>query len=277
MTPPAQAAGSGVPLADGDVALLVDAQGRNYLVKLGEHRAFHSHIGFLRHEDIIGKPEGTRLVTSQGKELLLLRPRLVDFVLMMQRRTQIVYPKDTGAILMAADIFPGAVVVEAGTGSGALTLALLRSVGPQGRVISYEVRSDMAELALSNIRQFLGQVPHNLELRVQDVCQGLAEVEIDRIILDLPQPWLALPAVVAALRPGGVLLAYLPTILQVHRLVETLRQDQAFDLVETMEVLLRTWHVGGVSVRPDHRMVAHTAFIVTARRLAHRPPGEQAG
>lgn len=260
-------AGSGIPLADGEAALLVDAQGRHYLLKLGMHRAFHSHIGFVKHTDIIGKPEGSRVVTSQGNELLLLRPRLTDFVLLMERRTQIIYPKDVGAILVAADIFSGATVLESGTGSGSLTLALLRAVGPQGRVISYEVRADLADLARNNIRQFLGQVPDNLTLQVKDITQGVDEGEVDRAILDLPQPLDALPAVAAALRPGGVLLAYLPTVLQVHRLVETLRQS-AFDQIETLEIMLRTWHVGGISIRPDHHMVGHTGFITTARKLA---------
>jgi tRNA (adenine57-N1/adenine58-N1)-methyltransferase len=188
----------------------------------------------------------------------------------MQRGAQVVYPKDLGLILVYADVFPGATVLEAGTGSGALTLALARAVGESGTVISYEVREDHHERALRNVRSWYdahGDEPKHVDLRLGDVFQGIPERGIDRIVLDLPEPWRALDSALKCLLPGGLICCYLPTIPQVVQVTDALRAG-GFALVTTFEGLVRTWHIDGKSVRPDHRMVAHTGFIVTARKLA---------
>ena len=213
--------------------------------------------------------------TNTGATLVALRPTLAEFVLKMKRGAQVVYPKDIAMILLQGDIFPGASVLEAGAGSGALTLALVRAVGPEGRVTTYELREDFAAVARANVQAYLGKA-ENLEIRLADAYEGIAETELDRIVLDLPEPWRVLQAGAAALRPGGILVAYLPTILQVHTLVEALRSDPLWAMISPFEALVRPWHIDGRSVRPDHRMVAHTGFITTARRivpLADAAPG----
>jgi tRNA (adenine57-N1/adenine58-N1)-methyltransferase len=202
--------------------------------------------------------------------MLVVRPTLADYVLKMSRGAQIVYPKDIGAILVEADIGPDATVLEAGTGSGSLTLALARAVGDRGRVISYELREDHHERAVENVLAYyesLGGKPENLELRVGDVFDGVPETAIDRIVLDLPEPWRAVGTTTEALVPGGIMCSYLPTIPQVQQVVEAMRGG-GFGLMNTFEILRRTWNIDGQSVRPDHRMVAHTGFIVTGRKLA---------
>jgi tRNA (adenine57-N1/adenine58-N1)-methyltransferase len=183
----------------------------------------------------------------------------------MPRGAQVIYPKDLGAIVMAADIFPGAEVLEAGTGSGALTMTLLRAVGVEGRVISEEIREDFARRAVANIRRFMGETP-NLEVRIRDIYQGIDVHEVDRIVLDLPEPWRIVDGVAKALRPGGYVASFLPTVLQVKQLVDTLTRQGAFALVETVELLERHWHVADLSIRPEHRMVAHTGFLTVARK-----------
>jgi len=230
--------------------------------------SFHSHRGHLSHDQIIGGEEGMRLRTSLGTELMVFRPTLADYLLEMPRQTQIIYPKDLGYILVAGDIYPGARVLEAGIGSGALTLALLRAVGEDGQVISYEVREDVAEQAIRNIESFLGYRPSNLTLRFKDIYGGIEEEELDRVILDVPEPWQAVASAGEALRPGGLFLSYLPTVLQIHELVQSLKESRRFDLIEVAEILVRPWHVEKRSVRPEHRMVAHTGFITTTRRCA---------
>ena len=185
-----------------------------------------------------------------------------------KRRAQPIYPKDLGAILVHADLYPGAKVVEAGTGTGALTLAALRAVGPQGRVTSYELRADFLAAARTAIEETLGGLPDNLELKEGDVGSELREREVDRLLLDLPEPWEAVPAARAALRPGGLLFAHCPNISQAQRLLDRLREEGGFGLLETVEVLERSWTVRGRSLRPSHRMVAHTGFLCFARRLA---------
>jgi tRNA (adenine57-N1/adenine58-N1)-methyltransferase len=191
---------------------------------------------------------------------------LADYVLKMPRGAQVIYPKDLGPILILADIFPGARVLESGVGSGALTMALLRAVGEHGSVVGYELRDDFADRARRNIEGFLGaELP--LQIEVRDTYQGIDEQDLDRVVLDLPEPWQVVKHAEAALRPGGILLAYLPTIGQVARLREEL-EGSASRMAESLEVLHRTWHVEGQSVRPDHRMVAHTGFLTTARLLA---------
>jgi tRNA (adenine57-N1/adenine58-N1)-methyltransferase catalytic subunit len=184
----------------------------------------------------------------------------------MKRGAQVVYPKDLAMILLHGDVHPGAIVLEAGAGSGALTMALLRAVGPEGRVVTYELREDFAALARANVEAFLGKA-ENLEIKIGSVYERVEETDIDRVVLDVPEPWRVLEGAARALRPGGIFVAYLPTVLQVHSLVEALREDPSWTLVSSFETLVRPWHVEGRSVRPEHRMVAHTGFITTARRI----------
>lgn len=253
------------PLAAGELVLLVDRKQRRYLVTLEAGRTFHSHAGTLGHDELIGGGEGRRVRTSGGAELVALRPTLADYVLKMKRGAQVIYPKDLGPILVHADVFPGADVVEAGIGSGALTMALLRAVGPTGRVASYERREDHAAQARVNIAAFCGDAANHV-VHVADVSDGIAERDVDRVLLDLPEPWTVLPAAGASLRPGGILLTYLPTVPQVQKAVDAM-QTHGFGLLETFEVLHRGWNIDGLSVRPDHRMVAHTGFLTVGRLL----------
>jgi tRNA (adenine57-N1/adenine58-N1)-methyltransferase len=249
--------------------LLIDRRNRRYLITLKSGSVFHTHMGTLRHDQLIGQEEGCWLRTSYGMELLALRPTLSEYTLEMPRATQVVYPKDLGAILMEADIFPGATVVEAGLGSGALTLALLRAVGSLGKVVSYDLDEALISKTVSRIKAFTGDVP-NLVVKLGDVYQGIAERDIDRLVLDLPEPWRAVPHAPQSLKPGGILISLLPTALQVHQLAMALEAEPRFTLVRSFEMLMRTWHVSSKSLRPDHRMVAHTAFLVTARRCHPR-------
>jgi len=253
------------PLVVGDQVLLVDSKRRRYLVTLAEGGEFHSHAGILPHDQLLGRPEGITVTTTRGARLTVVRPTLSDYVLEMPRGAQIIYPKDLGPILMLGDIAPGVRVLESGIGSGALTMALLRAVGPSGSVVGYEVREDFAVRAQRNVEGLLGaDVP--LRVEVRDVYEGIDEEDLDRIVLDLPEPWQVVKPAAAALRPGGILVAYLPTIIQVARLREEL-DSSAFGMAQTVEVLQRGWHVEGQSVRPDHRMVAHTGFLTVARLL----------
>ncbi|MEZ5169643.1 MAG: tRNA (adenine-N1)-methyltransferase [Acidimicrobiia bacterium] len=253
------------PFAAGDRVLLVDTKRRRRLVTLEKGATLHSHAGTLAHDDVIGRPEGVRVATAQGLRYTVVRPTLSDYVLEMPRGAQVIYPKDLGPILVLADVFPGARVFESGMGSGALTAALLRAVGPAGHVTGYEIRPDFAERAQRNVAGFLGDdVPLTVEVR--DCYDGIAVEALDRVLLDLPEPWRVVDHARAALRPGGILLSYLPTIGQVTRLREELASS-AFGMADTVEVLQRHWHVEGASVRPDHRMVAHTGFLTHARLL----------
>ena len=262
-------------LQPGERVLLIDARGRRYLILLGSGHTFHSHLGSVAHDDMIGAPEGSSVTTSGGSKLLVFRPTLADYTLKMKRGAQVVYPKDIGLILVYADIFPGATVLEAGTGSGSLTLALTRAVGESGRVISYEAREDHHARGLENIASWyegLGGKPENLEVRLGDIFEGVPERGVDRIVLDLPEPWRAVGETTESLAPGGVLCCYLPTVPQVSQAVEAMRAG-GFTLLSTFEGLVRTWNVEGQSVRPDHRMVAHTGFIVVGRKSAARGAG----
>ena len=252
---------------EGDLALLIDRKGRRYLLTLEKEGTFHTHVGTLPHKEIIGRDQGEWFHTSHGQGLLALKPTLGDYVLEMPRGSQVIYPKDLGNILVMADIFPGATVVEAGLGSGALTATLLRAVGEGGRVITYEVREDMVRKAMANIESLVPN-PSNHTLTMGDIYQGIQERDVDRVVLDVPEPWHAVPHAAQALAMGGILLSFLPTILQVHRLMDALTEDSRFQLFETVEVLLRPWNVTHRSVRPAHRMVAHSGFITTARRCA---------
>ena len=234
---------------------------------LEEGTTFHTHVGGLSHGDIIGREQGDWFRTSRGQSLLAVKPTLGDYVLAMPRGSQVIYPKDLGNILMLADIFPGATVVEGGLGSGALTAALLRAVGETGRVITYEVREDMVARGMSNIRALVPS-PLNHTLNQSDIYQGIDGRDVDRIVLDVPEPWHVVPWAAEALTSGGIFLSFLPTVLQIHQLVQALSSDGRFQMIETVEVLLRPWNVTHRSVRPVHRMVAHTGFITTARRCA---------
>lgn len=256
------------PFEAGERVLLVDQRDRQYLLTLQRAGTYHTHSGTLGHDELLGHPEGTRVVTSSGMVLTAFRPRLADFVLKMKRGAQVVYPKDLGPILTYADVYPGARVLEAGTGSGALTMALCRAVGASGRVVSYELRDDHRDQAVANLAAFFGALPSFLELREGDVTQvGETGDRFDRCVLDLPEPWAPLEALRTVLEPGGVVCAYLPTTIQVQQLVLAL-EPAGFWHLETFETLRRGWHVAERSVRPDHRMVGHTGFLTIARRLA---------
>jgi tRNA (adenine57-N1/adenine58-N1)-methyltransferase len=259
------------PLQAGEKVLLIDSRDRRYLLTLGSGKQFHSHSGSVDHDALIGLPEGSTVRSSGGAKLTAYRPTLADFVLKMKRGAQVVYPKDVALILVYADVFPGATVLEAGSGSGSLTLALARAVGESGRVVSYELREDHHSQASANLAAWyegLGAKPENVELLVGDVFADVAaDLVADRMVLDLPEPWRAVGTTTDRLRPGGILCCYLPTVPQVSTLVEAMRRG-GFGQIVTMESLVRTWNVDGQSVRPDHRMVAHTGFIVTGRKLA---------
>jgi tRNA (adenine57-N1/adenine58-N1)-methyltransferase len=254
------------PFAPEERILLVDQRGRHYLVKLHDGGTYHTHSGTLAHDEILGRDEGVRVETSSGMILRAFRPRFADYALKMKRGAQVVYPKDLGPIATFGDVYPGARVVEAGTGSGALTIALLRAVGPAGRVVSYEVRDEHRAQAVANLEDFFGELPGGLTLRAGDVADVAdADERYDRCILDLPEPWAPLEALHEALEPGGVVCAYLPTTVQVQQLVLAL-EPAGFLHLETFETLRRGWHVTERSVRPDHRMVGHTGFLTVARR-----------
>jgi tRNA (adenine57-N1/adenine58-N1)-methyltransferase catalytic subunit len=256
-----------VPFEPGERALLVDRRGRRYLITLRAGEKFHFHQGWLDHDAIIGSPEGVKLAASSGAPLIAYRPSLADFILKMPRGAQVIYPKDVGYILVEADIYPGATVLEAGTGSGALTLALTRAVGERGRVISYEVRDDFASRARMNIESFLGKIPDQLELRNGDVTAAdIPDASIDRVVLDLPEPWRVLERALRAMRPGAIFCSYVPTTTQVAQTTEALRAAGLGEIA-TRETLVRGWHVDGQSVRPEHRMVGHTGFVTTGRFL----------
>ena len=259
----------GRPFAAGDRVLLVDSKRRRHLVTLAAGGTFHSHAGFVEHDALIGREEGLTVRTTLGTKLIAVRPTLAEYVLKMPRGAQVIYPKDLGPILVLADLFPGARVLETGIGSGALTMTLLRAIGPTGHVTGYEIRADFADRARRNVEGFLGP-DQPLDIEVRDAYDGIDVHDLDRVLLDLPEPWRAVKHAESALHPGGILLAYLPTIGQVARLREELASS-AFGMAETLEVLQRHWHVDGQSVRPDHRMVAHTGFLTHARLLV---PGE---
>ena len=256
----------------GEPALFLDRKGRSYQQTLTDGAEFHSHLGMLPHDAVIGQPVGGWYATNRGHVLLGIRPTLGDYVRLMPRGPQVIYAKDLGNIVSMADIFPGAAVVEAGFGSGALTAALLRAVGPAGRVHSYEINPDAVPKAMANVQSVIPDVS-GLQVTVADIADGIGEAAVDRVILDLPEPWRAVNAAADALLTGGILLSFLPTILQVQQLTLALQDDGRFARVETAETLLRNWNVTRRSVRPAHRMVAHSGFITTAVRCV--PPGRQ--
>jgi len=253
-------------LQAGERVMLIDAKDRQYLITLKPDAAFHTHAGIIQHNDVIGAVEGSLIKGNTERSFLVIRPTLSEVILKMPRGAQVIYPKDLGTILMQADIGPGMRVLEAGVGSGALSMTLLRA----GALITgYEIREDFAEHAKKTVHEYLGTDVH-YDIQIRDVTQGIDEVNLDRIILDMPEPSLVVEHAEKALRPGGIFLAYLPTINQTQLLRETLRKYQ-FGLEETVEIFRRTWHIDGRSVRPDHRMVGHTGFLTSARRLVGRP------
>jgi tRNA (adenine57-N1/adenine58-N1)-methyltransferase len=258
----------GRPFRAGDRVQLSDTKGKLHTVTLEPGRQFHTHKGAIAHDDLLGRPEGVVVTSTGGIEYLALRPLLSDFVLSMPRGAAVIYPKDAAQIVGMADVFPGARVLEAGVGSGALTCSLLRAVGPDGQVHSYERRADFAEVAERNVSTFFGSRPDTWTLTVGDLAEAVADEPVDRAVLDMLAPWECLEAVAGVLRPGGVLCLYVATTTQLSTSVEALRAHGGFTEPASTETMLRTWHVEGLAVRPDHRMVGHTGFLVTTRRLA---------
>ncbi len=258
------------PFQVGDRVQLTDAKGRKYTVVLEEGKEFHTHRGGIVHDALIGADEGSVVTSTNGTPYLALRPLLVDYVLSMPRGAQVIYPKDAAQIVHEGDVFPGARVLEAGAGSGALTCSLLRAVGPEGKVISYEVREDHAVHAVRNVETFFGERPANWDLTIGDVADYDLEAHgpVDRVVLDMLAPWDALPAVANALVPGGVLIVYVATVTQLSKVVEALREQTCWTEPRSWESIVRGWHVVGLAVRPEHRMQGHTAFLVSARKLA---------
>lgn len=257
------------PFTVGDRVQLTDAKGRHYTLLLAPGAEFHTHRGAIAHDAVIGLPEGSVVKAPNGDPFLVLRPLLVDYVMSMPRGAQVIYPKDAAQIVHEGDVFPGAQVLEAGAGSGALTCSLLRAVGPGGQVISYEVRDDHAEHARRNVATFFGDAPDNWQLRIGDVADAEeADSSIDRVVLDMLAPWEVLDAVARMLVAGGVLMIYVATVTQLSKVVEALREQQCWTEPRSWETMQRGWNVVGLAVRPQHNMRGHTAFLVSARRLA---------
>jgi tRNA (adenine57-N1/adenine58-N1)-methyltransferase len=249
--------------------ILIDRKGRRYLKTLAPGRRIAIR-GEIAADAIIGLEEGSLIKLSTGESFFVFRPTYADLIPHLPRAAQVIYPKDTGPMLLWGDVYPGATVIEGGTGAGALTIALLRAVGPNGRVISYELREDFAAAARRNVAAYFGPAP-NWTLRIGDLFNGFMEQAVDRVFIDLAEPWRALDSAARALRAGGVLTSYVPTAIQLRDTVEALQRRPDFAEIESFETLLRHWRVKGMSVRPEHRMVAHSAFIIVARRTAAPP------
>jgi tRNA (adenine57-N1/adenine58-N1)-methyltransferase catalytic subunit len=257
------------PFAVGDRVQLTDTKGRHYTMVLSAGGEFHTHRGAITHDAVIGLPEGSVVKSTNGDPFLVLRPLLVDYVMSMPRGAQLIYPKDAAQIVLEGDIFPGARVLEAGAGSGAMTCSLLRAVGSDGRVMSYEVRADHGEHARRNVETYFGGAPANWQLIIGDVVDtDLAAGCIDRVVLDMLAPWDVLDTVSRVIAPGGVLIVYLATVTQLSKTVEALRDQQCWTEPRAWETLQRGWNVVGLAVRPQHNMRGHTGFLVSARRLA---------
>jgi tRNA (adenine57-N1/adenine58-N1)-methyltransferase catalytic subunit len=262
------------PLTEHDAVLFIDRKARRYLKLLHPGQKIIIR-GEIRSEELYGLQEGSRVKLSSGETFIVLRPTYADLIPHLPRAAQVIYPKDTGPLLIWGDVYPGATVIEGGVGAGAFTIALLRAVGPEGRVISYEVREDFAMRARRNVADFFGAAPQ-WELKVRDLYQGFDETDVDRVFIDLPEPGRTLQMAERALRPGGVFVAYVPTTVQLKETIEALQDHVDFAEIQSFEVLLRNWQVKGMSVRPVHQMVAHSAFIIVARRLAHATTKNQA-
>lgn len=252
------------PLREGEMVLLVDAKHRRYLVTLVAGGEFHSHAGFIAHDDLVGTDAGREVRSTRSSRYVVLRPTLSDFVLKMPRGAQVIYPKDIGPLLMIADVHPGARVLESGVGSGALSMALLRSGAD---IVGYEIREDFALRAQGNVHGFLGAgVADRYRIEVRDCYEGIDEREVDRVVLDLPEPWRVVEPATEALVSGGILVAYTPQITQAVALRQELDRH-GFTMADTVEVMNRGWHIEGQAVRPNHRMVGHTGFLTSARML----------
>lgn len=259
------------PLEPGEWVRLTDPKGRKHNVQLEAGSEFSTKKGQIRHDDMIGHPEGIVIESSMGAPYQVFRPLLFEYVVSMPRGAAIIYPKDAAQIVAQADIYPGARVVEAGAGSGSLTAYLLRAIGPEGTLGSYEIREDFAENVERNIHQVAGPNPPGWTLTVGDVREVISETEIDRLILDMVDPWTCIPLAAERLVPGGIMCAYVATTTQLSRFVETVREQGEFTEPRAWETLERDWHLEGLAVRPDHKMNGHTAFLVTARKMA---PGQ---
>ena len=257
-------------LSNGERVHLVDKKGRQYALTLKAGDLYQLSGHKIAHDDLIGKPDGSLVTLTGGKQMLVLRPTFGDYVLKMPRGAQVLYPKDLALIPMWADVYPGARVFEAGTGSGALTMTLLRAAGPRGLVVTYEAREDFARTAMTNIERYMGPVPNLIPLR-RNVYEGIDllddRVPFDRLVLDLPEPWQVVQHAAEVLRSGGIYLSFVPTIPQVVQTVDALERAAVFGMIHTFETLLRTWSIQGRSVRPDHRLVAHSGFITMARKV----------
>lgn len=259
--------GTDAPLGEGELVVFTDRKGRRYLVTLETGAQWHSHAGVLGHDAVIGASEGAAVRTNRNMQITVLRPTREDYTLKMKRGAQVVYTKDQAMIVAAADVRPGCTVVEAGAGSGALTLALLDAVGPEGRVVSFERRQDHLAVARRNVARFHGRTPPSWDVHEVDVADAPTTLRAHRVVLDLLEPWAAIATVERILGPGGILAVYTPTVPQVMRTTEALHASGRFAQVRTTETLVRPWNVDGLAVRPGHRMVAHTAFVTTARRV----------
>ncbi len=264
------------PFTEGDRVQLTDPKGRLHTITLAAGKQFHTHRGHLTHDDLIGAPDGSTVTNTAGVEYLALRPLLADWVMSMPRGAAVVYPKDAGQIVMMADVFPGAVVVEAGVGSGALSMSLLRAVGEHGTVHSFERREDFADIARANAREFFGGDHPAWTVTVGDLVESLpGAVEpgsVDRVVLDMLAPWECLDVVSDALAPGGVMICYVATATQLSKVAEAMRDHGTFTEPQAWESLVRGWHLEGLAVRPQHRMHGHTGFLITTRRLAPGTP-----
>jgi len=256
------------PLEAGERITLTDPKGHRHSIRLAVGGKFHTAKGAISHDDLIAQSEGIVVTSSSGTPFLAMRPLLNEFTVSMPRGAAVIYPKDAAQILMSADVFPGARVLEAGAGSGALTCSLLRAIGPNGRLISYERRADFANLARRNVESFFGASPPSWELRVGDLVESLTGEPLDRVILDMLAPWDCVTALAELLVPGGLFCAYVTTTTQLAQTVETLRVHTGFAEPEATESMVRAWHVEGLAVRPRHNMVGHTGFVITARRMA---------
>jgi tRNA (adenine57-N1/adenine58-N1)-methyltransferase len=262
----AEATRNRAPLAAGDIVILYDRQRRRYRVTLREGSSFSTHLGGVPHSQMIGRTEGFTVFTTKSHPLVVIRPTFREAVLELPRQSQVIYPKDLGTILMRLDLYPGAHVAETGLGSGAASAAILRAIGNEGSLVTYEIREHTLEGARANIAA-LAPDATNHRIVVADAYEnGFADHDLDRILLDLGEPELMASHAADALRPGGIVCAFMPTVLQVHRFTMALTQDPRWRLSETIEIMERTWHVSDASVRPDHRMVGHSGFITTARR-----------
>ncbi len=256
------------PLHLGERVTLCDPKGRRHSIVLAAGAMFHTAKGGIAHDDLIGGPEGVVVISTGGVSYLAMRPLMSNFTVTMPRGAAVVYPKDAAQILMGTDIFPGARVLEAGAGSGALTCALLRAIGPTGRLYSYERRDDFAEIARGNVTAFFGREHPAWELRVGDLVSSLGPEAVDRVVLDMLAPWECVAAVAGVLEPGGVICCYVATTPQLSQTVETIRAHGGFTEPEATESIIRSWHVEGLAVRPGHGSTGHTGFLVTSRRLA---------